>query len=84
MEALDALGGARFLSSMQIGDAGWVDGDALAAIYEVSRRRFSSGDPRFGDDVPSLWIVAAVELWFEAVFGCASSAMTPAQERAMM
>jgi asparagine synthase (glutamine-hydrolysing) len=82
VEALDSLGGAAFFSRLAIGEAGWVDGRALAAAFGAMRRRLAAGDARYGEDVPSLWIVAAVELWFEAA--CAPAGVTPVAPRAIM
>jgi asparagine synthase (glutamine-hydrolysing) len=69
VEALEALGGARFFAAARIAEAGWVDGGVLAAAYEITRQRFAAGDPRYSVDVPRLWIAGAIELWFGAVFG---------------
>ena len=68
-DALEALGGARFYSSLGIADAGWVDGAAAASLYRQMRDSRQRGDARFGDDVPALWGIAAMELWFDAVVG---------------
>jgi asparagine synthase (glutamine-hydrolysing) len=82
VEALDSLGGAAFFSRLAIAEAGWVDGRALAAAFGAMRRRLAAGEARYGEDVPSLWIVAAVELWFEAV--CAPPGVTPVRARAII
>jgi asparagine synthase (glutamine-hydrolysing) len=68
VEALESLGGAQFFDSLRIAECGWVDGAALARIYELTRRRFHHDDARYGDALPSLWIVAALELWYGAAF----------------
>lgn len=69
VEALDALGGERFFATLSIAAAGWVDGLELARVYARTRRLFEAGDAAYAAQVPWLWIAAAVELWFAAVFG---------------
>jgi asparagine synthase (glutamine-hydrolysing) len=82
VEALESLGGAAFFSRMAIAEAGWVDGRRLAAVYETVQRRRTAGDPRNDEDLPFLWIVAAVELWFEEAI--ASARVTPAGAGSIM
>jgi asparagine synthase (glutamine-hydrolysing) len=80
-DILESLGGARFFSTLQIAEEGWVDGPAVAALYARMRRRIGAGDPRFGNDLPSLWTIAAMEVWFEAV---ARRGVTSPRAHAMM
>lgn len=84
VEALESLGGDGFFTSMRIAEAGWVDGASLATAYDLTRRRFAAGDPRYGNELPWLWIAAAIELWFAAVFDRTACGVTPVRPRAIM
>lgn len=55
--------GDEFFSRLQLAERGWVDGQAVAAMYRRMRLRRAEGDPTYGYDVPSLWSVMALELW---------------------
>lgn len=68
VEALDSLGGEAFFRSLAIASAGWVDGNALVRLFDSMRRSFAAGDAAYGKDIPALWMVAAVELWFRDTF----------------
>lgn len=71
VSALDALGGRRFFESLALADAGWIEPAPLAARYDrLDRAR--AGDRSAGDDIPMLWMVAATELWFRAVYATRS------------
>jgi asparagine synthase (glutamine-hydrolysing) len=68
-EAIESLGGEHFYASLHIAEAGWVDGDVVAAKYRTMRDQYPQGSAVYGDHVPSLWMIAAVELWFRSAFG---------------
>ena len=64
-----ALGGEEFFENLQIAEAGWVRGDLLSEKYRTMKRQYPLGPDVYGDHVPALWMVTAVELWFRAAFG---------------
>jgi asparagine synthase (glutamine-hydrolysing) len=68
-EAIESLGGERFYTHLQIAEAGWVRADIVAAKYRTMRDQYPAGSDVYGDHVPALWMIAAVELWFRAAFG---------------
>ena len=69
LEAIESLGGERFYTSLSIADAGWVRGDVVAAMYRRMREQHARGSEAAGGHIPTLWMIAAVELWFQAAFG---------------
>ena len=72
VEAIEGLGGARLYDSLRIAEAGWVNGAAIAAKYRTMRDAYPAGPDVYGDHVPELWMIAAVELWFRAAFHSAA------------
>lgn len=72
-EAIEALGGEAFYSRLRIADEGWVHGDMIADAYRQMRARYISGSDGYGDYVPMLWMIAAVEVWFRTAFDAAPS-----------
>jgi asparagine synthase (glutamine-hydrolysing) len=68
-QAIEALGGERFFAALQIAEAGWVDGGMVAAKYRTMRRQYPRGSQVYGDHVPALWMITAVELWYRSAFG---------------
>ena len=68
-EAIEAVGGERFFTTLQIAEAGWVDGTMVADKYRTMRDQYASGPDVYGDHVPALWMITAVELWFRSAFG---------------
>lgn len=77
VEAVEALGGDRFFGALRIAEAGWVDGDLVAAKYRLMQSQYPLGPDVYGDHVPALWMIAAVELWFCAAVGVGGSAAGP-------
>jgi hypothetical protein len=69
VEAIESVGGERFFTNLQISEAGWVHGDVVAAKYRTMRSQYPQGPSVYGDHVPALWMIAAVELWFRSAFG---------------
>ena len=65
--SLAVLGGAGFFRSMTIATEGWVDGPMLAARYD-RLTRVSAQDRQAERDLPMLWMTAATEVWFRAVY----------------
>ncbi len=63
-EAVEALGGDAFFGALRIAEAGWVDGGLVAAKYRLMQSQYPLGPDVYGDHVPTLWMIAAVELWF--------------------
>jgi len=68
-QAIESLGGEQFFERLQIADAGWVRGDMVADKYRTMRRQYPLGSEVYGDHVPALWMITAVELWFRSAFG---------------
>jgi asparagine synthase (glutamine-hydrolysing) len=68
-QAIESVGGEAFFERLQIAEAGWVRGDLLSEKYRTMRRQYALGPDVYGDHVPALWMVTAVELWFRAAFG---------------
>jgi asparagine synthase (glutamine-hydrolysing) len=68
-QAIESLGGERFFDRLQIADAGWVHGDLVADKYRTMRSQYPLGSDVYGDHVPALWMITAVELWFRSAFG---------------
>ena len=68
-QAIESVGGESFFDNLQIAEAGWVRGDMLSEKYKTMRRQYPLGPDVYGDHVPALWMVTAVELWFRAAFG---------------
>jgi hypothetical protein len=66
--AFEALGGRRFFETLAVAEAGWVDAEAAARGYDLTRTHSALIDPRSGSLLPRLWMVAAVELWYRAVY----------------
>jgi len=69
LDALEALGGRAFFEQLQIAEEGWVDAIAASRGYDLVRARPDWRDPKSGGLLPRLWILAAVELWYRAMFG---------------
>ena len=65
----EAVGGEHFFERLAIADAGWVDGAIVAGKYRTMRSQYPQGHDVYGDHVPALWMITAVELWFRAAFG---------------
>jgi asparagine synthase (glutamine-hydrolysing) len=68
-EAIESLGGEHFFDRLQIAEAGWVHGDMVVDKYRTMRRQYPLGSEVYGDHVPALWMISAVELWFRSAFG---------------
>ncbi len=68
-QAFESLGGEDFFDRLQIVEAGWVHGGMVAQKYRTMRRQYPLGSEVYGDHVPALWMIAAVELWFRSAFG---------------
>jgi asparagine synthase (glutamine-hydrolysing) len=68
-EAIEAVGGEQFFERLQIAEAGWVDGAMVADKYRLMRSQYPRGSDVYGDHVPALWMITAVELWFRSAFG---------------
>jgi asparagine synthase (glutamine-hydrolysing) len=76
-EAIEAVGGEQFFESLQIAEAGWVHGDLVADKYRAMRGQYRLGPEVYGEHVPALWMITAVELWFRSAFGGTSAAGAP-------
>ena len=70
-DAVESVGGEAFYRSLAIADAGWVDGDAILRLYRRMRDDVPRGHEAYGQHIPEIWMVTAVELWFRAAFGAA-------------
>lgn len=68
-QAIESLGGEEFFDRLHIAEAGWVHGGMVAEKYRTMRRQYPLGSEVYGDHVPALWMIAAVELWFRSAFG---------------
>jgi asparagine synthase (glutamine-hydrolysing) len=68
-QAIESVGGEEFFATLQIAQAGWVKGDMLSEKYRTMKQQYPLGPDVYGDHVPALWMVTAVELWFRAAFG---------------
>jgi asparagine synthase (glutamine-hydrolysing) len=68
-EAIESVGGEEFFDALQIAEAGWVHGDMVSDKYRTMKQQYPLGPDVYGDHVPALWMVTAVELWFRAAFG---------------
>lgn len=75
--AIEAVGGEQFFENLQIADAGWVHGALVAAKYRTMRDQYPRGPEVYGDHVPALWMITAVELWFRSAFGSRAAAGLP-------
>jgi asparagine synthase (glutamine-hydrolysing) len=69
VEAIEAVGGEQFFGRLAIAELGWVDGALVAGKYRTMRSQYPQGHAVYGDHVPALWMITAVELWFRAAFG---------------
>ena len=69
VQAFEILGGRRFFERLRICECGWVDREAACRGYDLVRARSPLTDPVAGSLLPRLWILAAVELWYRAVYG---------------
>jgi len=67
-QAFEALGGRRFFETLAVAEAGWVDPDAAARGYDLTRTHSALTDPRSAGLLPRLWMLAAVELWYRAAY----------------
>jgi asparagine synthase (glutamine-hydrolysing) len=66
--ALEALGGRRFVETLAIAEAGWVDRDPACQGYDFIRTHSALTDMRSAALLPRLWMLAAVEVWYRAVY----------------
>jgi asparagine synthase (glutamine-hydrolysing) len=73
LDAFEVLGGRAFFERLQICECGWVDAKAACRGYDLVRARSPMTDPAAGSLLPRLWILAAVELWYRAVYGDAGA-----------
>lgn len=64
---LATLGGSEFFRSLAIAEQGWVDGTVLAARYD-RLVRVPTSDRQAERDLPMLWMTAATEVWFRAMY----------------
>jgi asparagine synthase (glutamine-hydrolysing) len=58
---------ADVFRDLRLEELGWVDGDAVRAMLARMRHLRAHGDESFGDAVPALWAVLALELWVRAL-----------------
>jgi asparagine synthetase B (glutamine-hydrolysing) len=72
VQAFEILGGRAFFERLAIGECGWVDADAACRGYDLVQARSPLTDPAAASLLPRLWILAAVELWYRAVYGRAA------------
>jgi len=73
LQAFEIFGGRGFFERLQIAECGWVDAKAACRGYDLVRARSPLTDPAAGSLLPRLWILAAVELWYRAVYGRAGA-----------
>jgi asparagine synthase (glutamine-hydrolysing) len=66
--AFDVLGGRRLFETLAIAEAGWVDAGVAAGSYDLTRTHSAAKDVRSAALLPRLWMLAAVELWYRAVY----------------
>ena len=66
--AFDVLGGRRFFETLVIAETGWVDAGVAARSYDLTRTHAAVRDVRSAALLPRLWMLAAVELWYRAVY----------------
>ena len=67
VESLTALGGRRLFEHLEVASMGWVDQHEVTRLYAELERQLAAGEDDY--DIFPLWMVAAVELWFRAMFG---------------
>jgi asparagine synthetase B (glutamine-hydrolysing) len=67
-DAFEALGGRRFFETLATAEAGWVDPDPACRGYDHVRTHSALTDPRSAALLPRLWMLAAVEVWYRAVY----------------
>ena len=67
LRALQALGGEDAFARLTIADAGWVDGERVRSLYRHAAAGAARGDETYGADVVPLWMVLAVERWYQAL-----------------
>jgi asparagine synthase (glutamine-hydrolysing) len=67
-ETLRSLGGEGLFDSLAIASAGWVKLDEVRSKYQSLTRLYKAGDPGYISLIWHLWMVVAVELWFQTVF----------------
>ncbi len=73
-ETMRAFGGERIFDSLEIEQAGWVDGARVREAYRKMDSLYASGDLGYVNYISRLWVVLAVEFWFSETFGCESAA----------
>jgi len=66
--AIDALGGERLFDRLNVVDNGWVDGVMVQKQYRSMAGALARGDPSYMNYICDLWMVIAIELWFNVVF----------------
>jgi len=62
-DAIVTLGGEAFYNDLVLARMGWLDRDAVVALYRRMRSRVSQGWTAFSADAWSLWAIAGVEIW---------------------
>jgi len=67
-ETLQCLGGDGWCNSLAIASAGWVKLDEVRSKYQTLARLYKAGDPGYISLIWHLWMVFAVEVWFQTVF----------------
>jgi asparagine synthase (glutamine-hydrolysing) len=65
LEAFASLG-SSFFEQPELARRGWIDARAVQRMLHRMETLRRQGDEHYGDDVPSLWAVTALELWMRA------------------
>jgi hypothetical protein len=66
-QALLALGDTQLFDSLSIGAAGWVNPEQVKQMYQRMKRLFERGDPEYISHIWPLWMISAIEVWFNSV-----------------
>jgi asparagine synthase (glutamine-hydrolysing) len=66
LRALQALGGEGAFARMAIAEAGWIDGTRVRAMYRDAAAQAARGDEAYASHMIPLWMVLAVERWYQA------------------
>jgi asparagine synthase (glutamine-hydrolysing) len=77
-ETLRSFGGEKVFDSLQIEQAGWVDGARVGNAYREMEALYRERRVEYLNYLAELWIVFAIEIWFSEVFGRGSSSVTTA------
>jgi len=71
----DALGVLNLAGDLWIARAGWVDGAVLSEMYSRALAQYAAGAQEYSNDIATLWMIAAVEVWYRSAFHAPAAAL---------